>query len=151
MIKTNILIKFGEDWVKTVETRVLTRFDSDLTSWPTFWPNLAHVWIWPRFYQYNILSKFEKNWVKTVAARVLTTNLLTDARRTMHDAGRTFKDHKSSPWALLRWAKKLTPHNAQRTMDITRSQKLTLSFAQVSLKSRGIVIILVSSVEAQSL
>ena len=66
----------------------------------------------PDIIKTNILSKFEKDWVKTVAARVLTRKLLTD------DGRRTFKDHKSSPWALLRWAKNAFFHNWCPILDL---------------------------------
>ena len=45
--------KFDEDWTKTVASRVFTRFFFDLAYWPSFWPNMTHIWTWPRFHQYK--------------------------------------------------------------------------------------------------
>ena len=70
IIKTNILSKFHEVWVKIVAARVWIIFYYDLTNRPTFLPFPTHVYLDTDII--NILSKFEEDWVKTVAARVLT-------------------------------------------------------------------------------
>jgi len=70
IIKTNILIKFEEDWVKTVAPRVPTRFFKDLTYF--FYPNPLTFDLNPDIIKTNFLGKLKKIWVTTVAARVLT-------------------------------------------------------------------------------
>ena len=51
IVKMIILSKFDEDWTKTMASRVFTRFFYDLTYWPCFWPDMTHIWTWPRYCQ----------------------------------------------------------------------------------------------------
>ena len=46
-----ILSKFDEDWTKTLASIVFTRFLHDLNYWPSFWPDIPHIWTWPRYWQ----------------------------------------------------------------------------------------------------
>ena len=49
IVKMTILSKFYDDWTKTVTPGVFTRFILDLTYWPSFWPNIAHIQTWLRY------------------------------------------------------------------------------------------------------
>ena len=42
IIKANILNNFQEYWTENMASRAFTFFWSDLTWWPSFWPNMAH-------------------------------------------------------------------------------------------------------------
>ena len=59
IIKTNILSTFEKYWVKTVATRMLTRFYKDLTKWPTFLLYPPMFELDPDIINTNILIKFE--------------------------------------------------------------------------------------------
>ena len=58
IVKMIILSKLDEDWSKTVASRVFTRFFYDLTYWPSFWPDMTHIWTWLRYYQDKHSDKF---------------------------------------------------------------------------------------------
>ena len=69
-IKTNILSKCEEDWVKTMATRVLTRFTKICPSDLLFYPSPSMFKLDPDMIKTNVLSKFEGDWVKTVATNI---------------------------------------------------------------------------------
>ena len=49
IVKMIILSKFDDYWTKTVASRVFTMFFEDLTYWPSFWSNIAHIQTWLRY------------------------------------------------------------------------------------------------------
>ncbi|KAH3825304.1 hypothetical protein DPMN_127178 [Dreissena polymorpha] len=95
----NILTKFHKDWMKTKTSIVYT---SDII---------------------NILTKFHKDWMKTVTSIVYTSNLINILTK-FH------KDWMKTVTSTVYTNKLLTTHahtHLQRTPDITRSHKLTMS------------------------
>ena len=77
IIQTNILIKFNEDWSKTVPLEGEQGFNE---IWPT---DLVFDLTWPIFksdrdiIMSNILVKFHKDWSNTLVFRGWTTQMLT--------------------------------------------------------------------------
>ncbi|KAH3778737.1 hypothetical protein DPMN_180208 [Dreissena polymorpha] len=90
-LKTNILTKFHEDWIKTVTSIVYTSdLINILTKFHEDWMKTATSIVYTSDL-INILTKFHKDWMKTVTSTVYTNKLLTDARTHTHahttDAG----------------------------------------------------------------
>ncbi|KAH3716666.1 hypothetical protein DPMN_059392 [Dreissena polymorpha] len=98
IIRINILTKFHKDWMKNVTSIVYTSdLINILTKFNKDWMKTVTSIVYTSDLK-NILTKFHKDWIKTVTSTVYTNKLLTHTR--MH---------------------------AQRTPDITRSHKLTMS------------------------
>ena len=72
IVKMIILSKFDDDWMKTLASRVFTRFFHDLTYWPCFWPDMTLFELDWDIVNMIILSKFDDDWTKTVASVVFT-------------------------------------------------------------------------------
>ena len=100
-----ILSKFDKDWIKTVASRVFTRFFYDLTYWPFVDPT------WPIFeldediVKMIILSKFDDDWTKTVASRMFTSQNLMHDPQTHNDRQRPVKRKEYA--RQIEWIEKL--------------------------------------------
>ena len=57
IIKTNIQQKFQHAKIKNTASRVLTRFSFNLAYWPSFWHNMTHIRIWPKYHQDKLSDK----------------------------------------------------------------------------------------------
>jgi hypothetical protein len=55
---SNVLAKFGDNWVKNVTSSVLRRFFQIWTVWPSFWPKTTHIRTWHRSHKNNLPDKF---------------------------------------------------------------------------------------------
>ena len=49
IVKMIILSKFDDYWTKSVASRVFTMFFEDLTYWPSFCSNIAHIQTWLKY------------------------------------------------------------------------------------------------------
>ncbi|KAH3720092.1 hypothetical protein DPMN_062985 [Dreissena polymorpha] len=135
MKTTNILIKFHEDWMKTIN--ILTKFHKDWMKTATSivytsdLPDFITINILTKFHEdwmktatsfINILTKFHKDWMKTPTSIVYTSDLINILTK-------YHKDWMKTVTSTVYTNKLLTDGrtHTQRTPDITRSHKLTMS------------------------